>query len=138
LWDTRIPEANGACVGKRRSAVTLSIQDPGIEILVEHSGEPRLSESWLEAITEGKGGTVTLKLASWMIPVRYLHIGQVWKDNGLPPNVPFFMTEGNMTGDGERPDVMSGLWLADYVGSMMTEGAIGCGCSSGALPSPPA
>ncbi|MGO8732754.1 MAG: discoidin domain-containing protein [Terriglobia bacterium] len=53
------------------------------------------------------------------------HIVQVWKDNGLPPNVPFFMTEGNMTGDGERPDVMSGLWLADYVGSMMTEGASG-------------
>jgi len=53
------------------------------------------------------------------------HIVQVWKDNGLPPNVPFFMTEGNMTGDGERPDVMSGLWLADYVGSMMTEGAGG-------------
>jgi hypothetical protein len=53
------------------------------------------------------------------------HIVQVWKDNGLPPNLPFFMTEGNMTGDGERPDVMSGLWLADYVGSMMTEGAGG-------------
>ena len=53
------------------------------------------------------------------------HIIQVWKDNGLPPNLPFFMTEGNMTGGGERPDVMSGLWLADYVGSMMTGGASG-------------
>jgi len=53
------------------------------------------------------------------------HIVQVWKDNGLPPNLPFFMTEGNMTGGGERPDIMSGLWLADYVGAMMTEGASG-------------
>ena len=53
------------------------------------------------------------------------HIIQVWKDNGLPPNLPFFMTEGNMTGGGERPDVMSALWLADYVGSMMTGGASG-------------
>jgi len=23
---------------------------------------------------------------------------QAWKDNGLPPNTPFFMTEGNMGG----------------------------------------
>jgi hypothetical protein len=30
-----------------------------------------------------------------------------------------------MTGGGERPDVMSGLWLADYVGSMMSAGASG-------------
>jgi hypothetical protein len=26
------------------------------------------------------------------------HIVQVWKDNGLPPNIPFFMTEGNIGG----------------------------------------
>jgi len=58
-------------------------------------------------------------------PDRVNHIVQVWKDNGLPPNVPYFMTEGNMTGDGERPDIMSALWLADYVGSMMTAGASG-------------
>ena len=25
-----------------------------------------------------------------------------WKDNGLPPNVPFFMTEGNDLGEAER------------------------------------
>jgi NedA-like, galactose-binding domain len=56
-------------------------------------------------------------------PQRVSHIVQVWKDDGLPPGVPFFMTEGNMTGGGERPDMMSALWLADYVGSMMTDGA---------------
>jgi hypothetical protein len=50
---------------------------------------------------------------------------QAWKDNGLPPNVPFFMTEGNDLGEGGRGTVKSALWLADYVGSMMTAGAGG-------------
>jgi hypothetical protein len=58
-------------------------------------------------------------------PQRVSHVVQVWKDDGLPPSLPFFMTEGNMTGGGERPDIMSALWLADYVGSMMTAGASG-------------
>ena len=28
------------------------------------------------------------------------HVVQAWKDNGLPPNIPFFMTEGNDLGEG--------------------------------------
>ncbi len=51
------------------------------------------------------------------------HIVQVWKDNGLPPNIPFFMTEGNIGGGAPPSSVKSGLWLADYVGSMMAAGA---------------
>ncbi len=51
------------------------------------------------------------------------HIVQVWKDDGLPPNIPFFMTEGNIGGGAPPSTVKSGLWLADYVGSMMAEGA---------------
>jgi hypothetical protein len=51
------------------------------------------------------------------------HIVQVWKDNGLPPNIPFFMTEGNIGGGAGAFTVKSGLWLADYVGSMMSAGA---------------
>jgi len=50
---------------------------------------------------------------------------QAWRDNGLPPNLPFFMTEGNMGGGGGPRDVKSALWLADYVGAMMTQGASG-------------
>ena len=50
---------------------------------------------------------------------------QAWKDNGLPPNVPFFMTEGNDLGEGGAGTVKAGLWLADYVGSMPTAGAAG-------------
>jgi hypothetical protein len=53
------------------------------------------------------------------------HVVQAWKDNGLPPNIPFFMTEGNDLGEGSPETVKSGLWLADYVGSMMTAGAGG-------------
>jgi hypothetical protein len=50
---------------------------------------------------------------------------QAWKDNGLPPNVPFFMTEGNDLGEGGPGSVKSALWLADYIGSVMTAGAGG-------------
>jgi NedA-like, galactose-binding domain len=53
------------------------------------------------------------------------HVVQAWKDNGLPPNIPFFMTEGNDLGEGSPGTVKSGLWLADYVGAMMTAGASG-------------
>jgi hypothetical protein len=51
------------------------------------------------------------------------HVVQAWKDNGLPANIPFFMTEGNDLGEGGPGTVKSALWLADYVGSMMTAGA---------------
>lgn len=51
------------------------------------------------------------------------HIVQVWKDNGLPPNIPFFMTEGNIGGGAGTTTVKGALWLADYVGTMMSEGA---------------
>ena len=51
------------------------------------------------------------------------HIVQVWKDNGVPANIPFFMTEGNIGGGAPPSNVKAGLWLADYVGSMMAEGA---------------
>jgi hypothetical protein len=53
------------------------------------------------------------------------HIVQVWKDNGLPQNIPFFMTEGNIGGGAGVTTVKGALWLADYVGSMMTAGAGG-------------
>ncbi|MGC2769643.1 MAG: discoidin domain-containing protein [Candidatus Acidiferrum sp.] len=67
--------------------------------------------------------------ASWndlfLEPGLVHRVVEAWKDNGLPPNLPFFMTEGNMGGGGGPRDVKSALWLADYVGSMMSEGASG-------------
>ena len=53
------------------------------------------------------------------------HVVQAWKDNGLPPHTPFFMTEGNDLDEGNPGTVKSALWLADYVGSMLTAGASG-------------
>jgi hypothetical protein len=58
-------------------------------------------------------------------PAYVNHVVQAWKDNGLPPNVPFFMTEGNDLGEGGAGTVKSALWLADYIGSMLTAGAGG-------------
>jgi hypothetical protein len=58
-------------------------------------------------------------------PAYVNHVIQAWKDNGLPPNVPFFMTEGNDLDEGNVGTVKSALWLADYVGSMLTAGAGG-------------
>jgi len=67
--------------------------------------------------------------ASWddlyIEPMLVHHVVQAWRDNGLPPNLPFFMTEGNMGGGSGPKDVKSALWLADYVGSIMSEGASG-------------
>jgi hypothetical protein len=53
------------------------------------------------------------------------HILEVWKNDGLPADLPFFMTEGNMSWQSGQMyvDIMGGLWLADYVGSMMSGGA---------------
>ena len=53
------------------------------------------------------------------------HVIQAWKDNGLPPNVPFFMTEGNDLRDTGVNEGKTALWLADYVGSFLSAGGRG-------------
>lgn len=58
-------------------------------------------------------------------PAYVNHVIQAWKDNGLPSNIPFFMTEGNDLRDSGVNEGKTALWLADYVGSMMTAGAGG-------------
>jgi F5/8 type C domain len=52
------------------------------------------------------------------------HILDVWRNDGVPPNVPFMMTEGNMAAasGGVFPDIMGALWLADFEGSFLTAG----------------
>ncbi|HEX4165186.1 MAG TPA: discoidin domain-containing protein [Bryobacteraceae bacterium] len=77
----------------------------------------------------GAGGGEGKKCAEWSSlywePAYVEHLIQAWKDNGLPANLPFYMTEGNDLEDGGAGTVKRGLWLADYVGSMMTAGASG-------------
>ena len=77
----------------------------------------------------GAGGGEGKKCADWSSlywePAYVDHLIQAWKDNGLPQNLPFYMTEGNDLEDGGAGAVKRGLWLADYVGSMLTAGASG-------------
>ena len=57
-------------------------------------------------------------------PTLMSHIMQVWRDDGLPTNVPMFVTESNDTWNtGESSvDIFGALWLADYVGSFFAAG----------------
>ena len=52
------------------------------------------------------------------------HILQVWRDDGLPPNVPIFISELNIAWNtGESfVDIFGGLWLADFTGSFLSAG----------------
>ncbi|MGB9145588.1 MAG: discoidin domain-containing protein [Acidobacteriaceae bacterium] len=60
-------------------------------------------------------------------PQRIDHIIQVWHNDGLPKDVPYFITESNLSsGDSEAYlDNFAGIWLADYVGSFLTAGGNG-------------
>ena len=57
-------------------------------------------------------------------PTLISHILQVWRDDGLPANVPMFITELNISWNtGESfPDNFGALWLADFVGSFLASG----------------
>ncbi|WP_446742050.1 discoidin domain-containing protein [Silvibacterium acidisoli] len=55
------------------------------------------------------------------------HIMQVWKNDGLPENLPVFITESNLSSAASEAymDNFAGLWLADYIGSFLTAGGNG-------------
>lgn len=55
------------------------------------------------------------------------HIVEVWHADGLPASVPFFITESNLSSSTSETymDMFSGLWLADYIGSFLTQGGSG-------------
>jgi hypothetical protein len=57
-------------------------------------------------------------------PELITHIMEIWRNDGVPPNVPLMMTEGNMAAasGGIFPDIMGALWLADFEGSFLTAG----------------
>ena len=52
------------------------------------------------------------------------HILQVWRDDGLPPGVPMFITESNIAAgtDSSFVDVFGALWWSDYVGAFLQAG----------------
>ncbi|HTZ48805.1 MAG TPA: discoidin domain-containing protein [Verrucomicrobiae bacterium] len=53
------------------------------------------------------------------------HIMQVWRDDGLPTNVPMLDTETNDHGGEAAVDVFGALWLADSFGGFLTAGGQG-------------
>jgi F5/8 type C domain len=55
------------------------------------------------------------------------HIMQVWREDGVPPNIPLFITESNLSSAASETymDLFAGLWLADYIGSFLNAGGAG-------------
>jgi hypothetical protein len=55
------------------------------------------------------------------------HIVQVWHEDGVPADMPMFITEGNLSSGASETyqDIFSGVWLADYIGSFLTSGGKG-------------
>jgi hypothetical protein len=52
------------------------------------------------------------------------HITQVWRDDGVPANIPMFITESNIAWQSEEAyvDIWGALWLADYIGAFLSRG----------------
>jgi hypothetical protein len=55
------------------------------------------------------------------------HSMQVWRDDGLPKDVPMLVTEVNLSSAASQAsvDTFGGLWLADYVGAFLSAGGKG-------------
>jgi hypothetical protein len=55
------------------------------------------------------------------------HIIDVWHGDGVPKDIPMFITESNLSAAASETsmDIFSGLWLADYIGSFLTAGGNG-------------
>jgi F5/8 type C domain len=52
------------------------------------------------------------------------HIMQVWHEDGIPAEMPVFITEGNLSSGASETyeDIFAGVWLADYIGSFLNSG----------------
>jgi hypothetical protein len=57
-------------------------------------------------------------------PKHISHIMQVWRDDGLPPGTPMFITESNIAWQSaaNAVDVFGALWLADFMGAFLAAG----------------
>jgi hypothetical protein len=54
-------------------------------------------------------------------------IMQVWREDGVPANLPVFITESNLSSSASETymDMFAGVWLADYIGSFLNAGGNG-------------
>lgn len=55
------------------------------------------------------------------------HIAEIWRHDGVPANVPMFITESNLSWNSSEAfvDTFGALWLADYVGAFLSNGGAG-------------
>jgi F5/8 type C domain len=55
------------------------------------------------------------------------HIMQVWREDGIPADMPMFITEGNLSSGASETyqDIFAGIWLADYIGTFLNSGGKG-------------
>jgi hypothetical protein len=55
------------------------------------------------------------------------HVMDVWHQDGIPTNLPMFITEGNLSSGASETfqDIFAGIWLADYIGSFLNAGGNG-------------
>jgi F5/8 type C domain-containing protein len=55
------------------------------------------------------------------------HIMKVWHEDGIPADLPMFITEGNLSSGASETyqDTFAGVWLADYIGSFLNAGGKG-------------
>ena len=60
-------------------------------------------------------------------PELVAHIIDVWRNDGVPRDIPMLITESNLSSAASETslDIFSGLWLADYVGSFLNSGGKG-------------
>lgn len=67
--------------------------------------------------------TITWKTL-YMEPQLMKHILQVWRDDGVPKNVPLMVTENHLANEltGPMTTIFAALWLADNVGSFFEGG----------------
>jgi hypothetical protein len=57
-------------------------------------------------------------------PTLVTHIMDVWREDGVPANVPLFITESNISWQSSEAfvDIWGALWLADYIGAFLSGG----------------
>ncbi len=55
------------------------------------------------------------------------HIADVWRQDGVPADIPMFITESNLSWNSSEAfvDTFGALWLADYVGAFLSNGGTG-------------
>jgi len=55
------------------------------------------------------------------------HIIHIWHEDGVPDDMPMFVTEGNLSSGASETyqDIFSGIWLADYIGALFEAGGKG-------------